>query len=156
MRASRRGKWKVIFVLLVPSLLWGEHERRTLTLVGTWQVLEENQIQTDTSFRLYQTFHWDGTGEEIVEEQGKRASFPFSYTFKGFSRLEIVSDHSFCGTNVVFLGDPCLGTDGPKGSMTSILLSISLDRNRMYLNLPKSYSTTPQTYWRRVTLKQSP
>lgn len=155
MKAFCKNKWLVIFVLLAPSLLWLERERRLTTLIGTWQVLQgEAGLQTDPDGRygLYDVFRPDGTGQEIFKEvaTGKEAVVPFTYQLKGLWKLEIISDYTFCGTDVVRLGDPCLGSEILTQRVRSFPVAIGVDRNHMYINPSGKYRGKVTSYWARV------
>ena len=54
---SRRNKWMIFSVFLIFSLLWFERERRVLTIVGTWQIVERGAIESDSNFHFYYVFH---------------------------------------------------------------------------------------------------
>ncbi|BCM89318.1 hypothetical protein IAD21_01164 [Abditibacteriota bacterium] len=147
MKLSRKGKWMVFSILLLPAVLFLERTRRMHVLLGTWEVIEENSAGRDPSLHLYERFEGEGRGEEIIEWKGKRGIVPFQYSYSGLSRLDIVADSTFCGTDIVPLNDSCLETPLPK--VRTVVPGITLDANRISFD----NSVPPLNYWQRTVLK---
>lgn len=147
MKLTRKTKWLLI-VLAVPLLLWGERERRISTLVGgTWLVSGGKEGEAS----WYLRFHRDGTGEQILDWQGKRGLQQFTYQFNGLSVLKITGGKEFCGPEIRPLFQCERMND--EGSNTA-LLSFNLDRNHIYFTLPTGRLTDVSSYdtWQCVNL----
>ncbi len=140
-------------LLLVAALMWGEHERRRRMVIGTWQVLAPDRDESTSSIHGYNVFKGDGTGEWIVEEGEKRVDAPFTYTFSGFSRLEMTCDWTYYGGEVVPLDDPELGFGASRDRVVIYLVSIGLDRDYVYIS---PSANVVLSYWHRVVLKPLP
>lgn len=152
MFTHRRNKWLLVILLVVPMLLFVEHERRAFMLIGTWQVIEEGKTTDSSGNRMLEVFRPDGTGETILEFKGEQGTSPFIYKFGGLSRIEITSDSSICGTATVPIDAPCLGSIQPISRTNVLVGRFNLNGKEIHFKpFGLKQPGLPATYWLKVS-----
>lgn len=182
MRMSRVSKKSLFLTLLILSLVWGHHLRRAkherelererqvnhqkqverkiqledergkLRLTGTWML----PVAGNPTFHVYMLFNRDGTGEEIIEIDGKRLDMSLTYTLKG-TLLDITCEWTDYGGEVVRWDDPRISMNTREYKVQGYCIHFDTNAKRIHIDryIPHlSPEVRVNIYWKRVTSKK--